>query len=153
MNLTKKQRLLYLVLWMAILSLVYWGLGNTSLAMPIVFSFGILCFLLSAFYVLVNGGIRPILGEDRRREEKAHQKYLKDKGALHPIKRRDKYRRFRVKKEADEVVKEEKPIAPRPNPLKIPEEKRVLLSQLLLVLVIPFYLIFFIDWLILTIFF
>ena len=152
MSFTKKKRLLYLVLWMAVLSLIYWGLGNTSLAMPTVFSFGVLCFLLSVLYVLVGGGIRPILEEDRRREEKVHQKYLKDKGVLHPVKRRDKYRRFRVKTE-EEPKKEDAPLPPRPNPLKIPEEKRVLFSQLLLVLVIPFYLIFFIDWLIVTIFF
>ena len=120
--------------------------------MPTVFSFGVLCFLLSVLYVLVGGGIRPILEEDRRREEKVHQKYLKDKGVLHPVKRRDKYRRFRVKTE-EEPKKEDAPLPPRPNPLKIPEEKRVLFSQLLLVLVIPFYLIFFIDWLIVTIFF
>jgi len=152
MHLTKKQRLFYLALWMSVLSLIYWGLGNTSLAMPVVFSFGILCLLLSVLYVLVNGGIRPIVEDDHRREEKAHQKYLKDKGALHPIKRRDKYRRFRVKTATDEP-REEAPPPPRPNPLKIPEEKRVLFSQLLLVLVIPFYLIFFLDWLIVTIFF
>lgn len=150
---TKKKRLLALLLWMAFLSLVYWGLGETDLFPVIMVSYALFSAVLSILYVLVNGGIRPILDEDRRREEKTHEKYLKDKGKLHPIKRRDRYRRFRKKKEGEETKKEERPLPPRPNPLKLPEEKRILLSQVLLVVVIPFYLIFLLDWVYATIFF
>ena len=76
---------------------------------------------------------------------RAREKYLKDKGKEHPIKKRDKYRRFTVKKDEEEKavdISEEK----SPNPLKIPEEKRAKVCQWLLLFVIPFYLIFLLDW-------
>ena len=150
---TKKKRLFSLIFVFALLSLIYWTLGNTSLAIPVVFTYGVLCLSLSVLYVLVNGGIQPILDDDRKREKKSRDKYLADKGKLHPIKRKDKYRRFRVKGNGEMVEKKaEEPTQPRPNPLKLSEEKRVLYSQILLVMVIPFYLIFLLDWLYVTIF-
>lgn len=152
MNFTPKKRLLALFFWTVILSAVYWGLGNTALAIPVMATFAVLCLVLSVFYIFVNGGIRPILDEDRRKEEKTREKYLQDKGKLHPVKRKDKYRRFRIKKEGISEKKEEIPLPPRPNPLKLPEEKRILLSQVLLVITVPFYLIFLLDWVIVTFF-
>lgn len=149
---TKKKRFVALGLWMLFLSLIYWGLGETELAPVILLSYAILCAFLSVFYVVLNGGIRPIVDEEHRKEESTREKYLKDKGRLHPIKRRDRYRRFRVKKEGEEQPAEKEPLPPRPNPLKLPEEKRILLSRLTLITVIPFYLIFLIDWLYATFF-
>ena len=150
MNFTKKKRLLALLVWTAFLSLIYWGLGNTSFTLPITYTYFGLCLVLSVLYVLVNGGIKPILAEDREKEERARKKYLADKGKSHPIKAREKYRRFTVKKEKAE--EEKAPPAPRPNPLGIPDEKRVLLGNILLVVLVPFYLIFLLDWIILNFF-
>ncbi|MBQ4037433.1 MAG: hypothetical protein IJC84_04835 [Clostridia bacterium] len=148
---TKKKRLVALLLWFSFLGAVYWGFGGTALTMPITVGYFVLCLLLSVLYILVNGGITPILQEDAEREARTREKYLADKGKMHPIKRRDKYRRFTVGKR-ERVPVEKTPIF-RPNLLHIPEEKRVPLSQILLVLLIPFYLIFILDWIILAIFF
>ena len=147
---TKKKRFLALLAWTLVLAAVYWGLANTALAIPVMATYGILCSVLSVFYIIVNGGMRPILDEDRRREARTREKYLKDKGTMHPIKRKDKYRRFRIKKDEEEQKKQEAPLPPHPNPLKLPEEKRILLSQVLLIITIPFYLIFLLDWVIVT---
>ena len=150
---TKKKRLFALISVFSLLAAIYWTLGNTSLAVPVVFTYGVLCFILSLLYVLVNGGIRPILEEDRRREAKSREQYLADKGKLHPIKRKDKFKRFRVKgKEKMEKKEEKVSVQPRPNPLKLSEEKRILYSQILLVTALPFYLIFLLDWVIVTLF-
>jgi len=151
MSFTKKKRLLVLLVWMAFLSAVYWGFGNTEYTVPITVSYFVLCLALSIAYLVVNGGIVPIIQEDRRREESVRKKYLADRAKEHPIKPKDKYRRFRIKK-AEECKEEEPDRSPHPNPLKLPEEKQVLLSQIILVLGIPFYVIFFLDWLILNIF-
>lgn len=153
MMFTKKKRLMVLILWTLILSFVYFTLGNTKFYLPVLSSYAIICLILSVLYVLVNGGIRPILDEDRKKEEKTRKKYLADKGKLHPIKRKDKFRRFQVKKE-QEIKREnsDKPELPRPNPLHINPQIRPLISQILLVTALPFYLIFIFDWLIVTIF-
>jgi hypothetical protein len=144
--LTKKKRVFILLGWMALLSAVYWGLGNTPLTLTVTYIYYVLCLLLSFAYLLVNGGIRPLLEQDREKEEKTREKYLADKGKMHPIKRRDKYRRFRIQPQEEQEAKPDRePLPPPPNPLHIPEEKRPLLSQILLLAVIPFYLIFMID--------
>ncbi len=140
---SKKKRLFGLAAWFLFLALIYWGFGNTPLTMPITVSYYILCFVLSILYVLICGGIRPILESDRKREEKSRKQYLRDKAKSHPIKRKEKYRRFRI---ASEEVSEKKELPPPPNLFHIPEEKRALLSQILLVATIPFYLIFLLDW-------
>lgn len=141
---SKKKRLGLLVLVFILFGAVYWGVGNTPFTLPVTYFYYALCLVLSVLYVLAAGGIRPILNEDKKREEKTREKYLKDKGKEHPIKRKDKYRRFTVKKEEETafVINEEK----APNPLKLPEEKRAKICQWLLVFVIPLYLIFLLDW-------
>ncbi len=151
MMFTKKRRLIVLLLWTGFLSLIYFSLGYTEFYLPVMTSYAIFCFVLSVLYVLVNGGLRPILDEDRKREAKSRKQYLLDKGKSHPIKRKDKYRRFRIVEEEKEK-EEPKEKLPTPNPLHIREELRPLISQILLVTVLPFYLIFLFDWLIVTIF-
>ncbi len=142
---SKRKRLGILVLVFILLGGIYWGLGNTPFTLPITYLYYAICLILSVLYVLAAGGIRPILNEDKKREERAREKYLKDKGKEHPIKKRDKYRRFTVKKDEEEKtvdIRKEK----SPNPLKIPEEKRAKVCQWLLLFVIPLYLIFLLDW-------
>ena len=147
MEFTKKKRLIFLLVWFGFLALVYWGFGNTALTMPITVSYYTLTLVLTVTYVLVNGGILPILEEDAKKEARVREKYLADKGKTHPIKRKDKYRRFTVGKR-EKPVTEETPIL-RPNPLRISEEKRRALTPILLVLLIPFYFILMIDWILL----
>lgn len=151
MNFTKKKRLLVLVVWTAFLSLIYWGFGNTEFTLPITYTYFGLCLVLSVLYVLVNGGIKPIMDSERKKEESTRKKYLADKAKSHPIKPKDKYRRFTVKKNENEQASDKEEI-PRPNPLGLPEEKRALLGNVLLVTLIPFYLIFLLDWILLNFF-
>ncbi|MBR2615694.1 MAG: hypothetical protein IKC69_03350 [Clostridia bacterium] len=148
---TKKKRLAALGLWMLFLSLLYWGLGETPVSPILMLAYALCCAALSVLYVLVNGGLRPILDEEKRKEESTREKYLRDKGKLHPIKRRDRYRRFRVKTEAPSE-EPAAPLPPRPNPLKLSDENRILYSHVILVTVIPFYLIFLLDWVYATFF-
>ncbi|MBQ3075496.1 MAG: hypothetical protein IJC26_05455 [Clostridia bacterium] len=151
---SKQKRLLILLGIFVVLGAVYWGVGGTWLTMPVTYLYYALCLILSVLYVLVAGGMRPIVEEDRRREEKSRKQYLADKGKLHPIKKRDKYRRFRIKKdgeeEAEPEAEEERP--PAPNLLNVPEEKRASLCTWLLLFAIPFYLIFLLDWIFLKFF-
>lgn len=145
--LTKKARFFILLVWTSVLAMIYWRLGETKYTMTVTYSYSALCFIFSVGYLLVSGGLQPILDKDREKEARTRKKYLADKGRLHPIKRKDKYRRFRIKSEEEKIlpVKEE-PDLPPPNPLKLPEHLQQLLSPLLLVLAVPFYLIFLIDW-------
>ena len=148
---SKKTRLVLLLAITLVLSAVYWGFGNTAYTLPITISYFVLCLLLSVAYLLVNGGLRPLMEEDRKREARSREKYLADKAKEHPVKPRDKYRRFRIKSEKEEKIEPERS-SPAPNPLGIPEEKRPLLSQILLVVTVPFYLIFMIDMILLKFF-
>ena len=120
----KSVRFLALILWGGVLALLYWGLGNTPWTLPITYSYFVLCLLLSLAYVLVSGGIRPLMARDRANEEKARKMYLADKAKSHPLKSKDKYRRFRIKPK-EEAPKAEEPLPTPPNPLHIPEEKRI----------------------------
>ncbi len=147
---SKKKRLLILVLLFILFGGIYWGVGNTPLTVPITYLYYALCLILSVLYVLAAGGIRPILDEDKKREEKTREQYLKDKAREHPIKKRDKYRRFTVKKEEEKTL--DLPVEKTPNPLNIPEEKRARICQWLLLFAIPFYLIFLLDWIYLRFF-
>ena len=142
---SKTKKLLILLAGFTVLGGVYWGVGGTRLTVPVTYIYYGVCLILSVLYVLVAGGLAPIAEEDRRREEKSRKQYLADKGKSHPIKRRDKYRRFRMKTEAqaDPLPAER---APAPNLLGIPEEKRGTVCTWLLLIVIPFYLIFLLDW-------
>lgn len=151
---TKTKKLLILLALFVVLGGIYWGAGRTSFTLPVTYVYYALCLILSVLYVFAAGGLRPIAEEDRRREEKSRKQYLADKGKLHPIKRRDKYRRFRIKsedaEEADTPAQEER--APTPNLLGIPEEKRGAVCTWLLLFAIPFYLIFLLDWIFLKFF-
>ncbi|MBE6713219.1 MAG: hypothetical protein E7580_06845 [Ruminococcaceae bacterium] len=150
---SKQKKLLILLGLFVVLGGIYWGLGSIVMNMTILYIYYALCMILSVLYILVAGGIRPIVDEDRRREEKSRKQYLADKGKLHPIKRRDKYRRFRVKGEGEEKISEEqREKEPAPNLLNIPEEKRPMLCTWLLLCVLPFYLILLIDWVFLKFF-
>lgn len=149
--LTKTQRLIALFVSFVFFAALYWGLGNTPYTVLIAKIYFFLCLILSVAYVLINGGITPILDQDREKEERVRKKYLADKGKLHPIKRREKYRRFHIKNEEDEPTPEPV-IRENPNPLKIPDSIRRPLVQILLVLVIPLYVIFMIDYFVLFFF-
>ena len=148
---SKKCRLLILFALLALFGGVYWGFGNTEYTVPITYAYYALCIILSVLYILVAGGIRPIAEEDRRREEKSRKQYLADKGKSHPIKRRDKYRRFRIKAEEEEKAVPEQ-LPPAPNPLGIPEEKRGKICTWILLIAIPLYVIFILDWIYLKFF-
>lgn len=150
---TKQKKLLILFSLFLVLGGIYWGMGATKFTLPVTYTYYALCMILSVLYVLAAGGLRPIVEEDQRREEKSRKQYLADKGKMHPIKKRDKYRRFRIKNDKGTTApQKEEERAPAPNLLNIPEEKRGKVCTWLLLCVIPFYLIFLLDWVFLKFF-
>ena len=150
---SSKKKILILLSIFIVLAGIYWGVGGTALTLPVTYTYYALCLILSVLYVLVSGGMAFIENEDRRREAKSRKQYLADKGKMHPIKKRDKYRRFRVKSENGQTLEpESEQTAPAPNLLNIPEEKRGSIGTWLLLCVIPFYLIFILDWIFLKFF-
>ncbi len=150
---SSKKKFLILLGLFILLGGIYWGVGGTALTLHVTYIYYALCLVLSVLYVLVSGGMTFIADEDRRREAKSRKQYLADKGKMHPIKKRDKYRRFRVKTEDGETPEhEQKEAPPAPNLLNIPEEKRGAVGTWLLLCVIPFYLIFILDWIFLKFF-
>ena len=150
---SSKKKLLILSGLFIVLGGIYWGFGGTKLTLPVTYTYYALCLVLSVLYVLVSGGLNFIADEDKRREAKSRKQYLADKGKMHPIKKRDKYRRFRIKTEDSQpAVSESEETRPAPNLLGIPEEKRKLAGTWLLLCVIPFYLIFILDWIFLKFF-
>lgn len=151
---SSKKKILILLSVFIVLAGIYWGVGGTALTLPVTYAYYALCLILSVLYVLVSGGLAFIADEDRRREDKSRKQYLADKGKMHPIKKRDKYRRFRIKTQGEEktCVPEPKERVPAPNLLGIPEEKRGIVGTWLLLFMIPFYLIFILDWIFLKFF-
>ena len=150
---TKTKKILILLSLFVVLGGIYWGMGGTRFTLPVTYAYYAICLILSVLYVLAAGGLRPIAEEDRRREEKSRKQYLADKGKLHPVKRRDKYRRFRITGEEEtELPAAEEKREPTPNLLGIPEEKRGAVCTWLLLFALPFYLIFLLDWIFLKFF-
>ena len=150
---SKKKRFLILLSSFVVLGGIYWGMGGTRYTLYVTYLYYALCLILSVLYVLAAGGLRPIAEEDRRREARSREQYLADKGKMHPVKRRDKYRRFRVKNQAEsEPVMQKTKNEPAPNLLNIPEGKREAVCTWLLLGAIPFYLIFLFDWIFLKFF-
>lgn len=137
---SKQKRLWILAGLFILLGGVYWGLGNTPLTVAVTYLYYALCLVLSILYVLVSGGIAPIPAREAEKKSCGEEKDMP-----HPVKKKDRYRRFTEKAEEKERS-EEKEEKPRPNVLKIPEEKRPLYCRILLLTVIPFYLIFLLDW-------
>lgn len=136
-----KWKLLILVLTFVLLGGLYWGVGNTPLTVPVTYLYYALCLVLSVLYLLVSGGLSPI--RPKKEEKKKGEPAL-----LHPVKKREKYRRFTVKKEEKPSVE----APPPPNPLNLSDKAREKWSTLLLLLTIPFYLIFLLDFLYLRFF-
>lgn len=141
-----KTKLLVLGITLLLLSASYWGFANTPYWEGIAYAYYILCFLLSVTFVLVSGGLAPVPTVEKGKKQKKDVKETK----AHRVKAREKYRI--LQKEREEAKQEallEKEKQPMPNLLHIPEEKRSFISQLLMCLIVPFYLIFLLDWLIL----
>ena len=150
---SSKKKLLILSGLFIVLGGIYWGFSGTKWTLTVTYIYYALCLVLSVLYVLVSGGLNFIADEDKRREAKSRKQYLADKGKMHPIKKRDKYRRFRIKTEDGQpAVSEPEQTRPAPNLLGIPEEKRGMIGTWLLLCVIPFYLIFILDWIFLKFF-
>ena len=141
---TKKARFLSLTVWTLFLSAVYWGFGNTEYTLPITYTYFAACMILTVSYFLVSGGLRPILEEEERREELSRKRYLAD-GKPHPFHKVKRAKKFKKKKEEAPIPYKKEPLPPAPNPLRIPEAKRPLISQILMVAGLPFYLIFMVD--------
>ena len=70
MKLNKTHKLIILILTTAILAAIYWGFGNTAFTMPITVVYFVLCLILTVAYILVNRGIKPMVGVLRKGDEK-----------------------------------------------------------------------------------
>lgn len=135
---SQKIRTLVLILNFILFGAVYWGLGNTRFTIGVTYVYYALTLILSVLYLLVAGGLRkPPLPKGKEREKR------ETKRDYHPVKRREKYKSFRIKEEKKEEKNEE---GLGPNFLKLPEEKRPLICHILLTFIIPLYGIFLFDW-------
>lgn len=139
---TKKHRIMLFLSSLLILSAIYFGFSFTPLTMPITIAYFVLCLVLSVLYVLVNGGIQPMRSSSEHKKDKNEAK-------PHAVKQRYRYRRFQSVAKKDGEPFE---ICDRPNPFKLSEEKRRYLAQTILLILVPIYLIFIADWILLKIF-
>lgn len=139
---SKTKKFLLLCLWLLILSFVYWGFGNTEYTMFITYAYFAVCLILSVLFVLVNGGFEPY---PKPKESPISLKPVPKH--IHPVKAKDRYRT--AEKPAPPRVSHEIPEPTRPNPLKIPEKHRYVVSQWVMILLLPFYVIFLLDWVLL----
>ena len=64
---TNRTKFLILLTIFAVLGGIYWGIGSIVMSMMMPKIYYVLCMVLSVFYILVAGGLRPIIDEDRRR--------------------------------------------------------------------------------------
>lgn len=139
MILSQKKRLLVLLVNFLVMSAVYWGFGNTPYTLWVTYFYYAACLILSVLYILVAGGLKspPLPAEKRTTKKKEKEKIY------HPVKKREKFRAFRVNEEEKEEKKEREL---GPNLLGISEEKRPGICIALLLFVIPLYFIFLLDW-------
>lgn len=136
-----KKRFLVLVLNFVLMASVYWGFGNTPFTLYVTYFYYAACLILSVLYVAVAGGLKsPPLPKSTVKNKKKEKEKI-----YHPVKKREKYRAFRVKEQKENVQKkEERELGP--NLLGIPEEKRPAICLSLILFVLPLYVIFLLDW-------
>lgn len=82
MRKTGRKTFLILVGWAAVLSVVYWGLSETSAAPFIAALYALAGTILFIFFLLVNGGFRPLQGEEEKRAFAQHQGELQPRKDL-----------------------------------------------------------------------
>ena len=59
---------LFLVIWTALLGVVYWGFGETPYSIPIATGYAVAATLLFVAFLLVNGGWRSLPDPDETKE-------------------------------------------------------------------------------------
>ncbi len=136
-----QKRLIFLTLNFLLFGSVYWGLGNTPYTVGVTYIYYALCLILSVLYVFVAGGLKspPLMKTEKKKKKKEKKKIY------HPVKQKEKYKAFKVEEKAKDGEKEEEREL-GPNLLHIPEEKRPIICHILLLIVLPLYVIFLLDW-------
>ncbi|MBP5289665.1 MAG: hypothetical protein J6Z79_07345 [Clostridia bacterium] len=131
----KKQTLktiLFLVLWTLVLGAVYWSFSETPYTLFVSAVYAVSAVVLFIFFLLVNGGWRPLRGEEEKRARLAREKDgSKEKKSAAPS--------------AD--------IPPRPDLFHLGAEKQERAARILLMTAAPFFFILAADYIYLHFFF
>ncbi|MPN49398.1 hypothetical protein SDC9_197019 [bioreactor metagenome] len=141
--------MLYLILWFVVVSAVYYTAVSLEFIWIVPIYIGIVC-VACVLFLLVNGGIGPIIKAEHKKEDTAHKKYVLDKSHQR-LSRRTKFRRFRLGSQvSDKTTQTEADIKTeaqeRPNPLSLDDMHRELYSKIILIIGIPVFIVFLIDY-------
>ncbi len=146
-TLTKKQTVLYLIIWFILVAAIYYlpvYLQNPAFSFAVMLLYAVLGILLFIVFLLVNGGVRPII--DKEHEKQLHNREEPDSPDCNKkAKKRSRYGNHNQSE--NDTLPAEKPQEPRFNPFHLDYGERVYYSKILLILLTPFILIFFIDYL------
>ncbi len=147
---TGVRTLIFLLIWFLIVEAVYYTCVSFYFE-QIVLVYIVLFSVSAVLFLLVNGGVRPLIAEEYKKEESVHKKYLADKRHENKSKRknrREKYKKYTVM-QADEARAREEEEIPRINIFKLSDEDRIFYTKLLLIFAIPLFLAVSIDYLLL----
>ena len=149
-KLTGAKILIPLLIWFLVVEAVYYACISFYFE-QIVLVYIVLFSAAAVMFLLVNGGVRPLIAEEHKKEESVHKQYLSDK--IHGNKnkrknRREKYKKYTVIQQDEKQAREEEEI-PRINIFKLSEEDRIFYTKLLLIFGIPLFLAVSIDYLLL----
>ena len=142
--------LVLLLVWFLIVEAVYYACISFYFE-QIVLVYIVLFSAAAVLFLLVNGGVRPLIADERKKEESVHKKYLADKRNENKNKRknrREKYKKYTVM-QPDEVKAKEEEKMPRLNIFNLSDERRIFYTKALLIFGIPLFLAVSIDYLLL----
>jgi len=148
-RITSSAALIMLAIWFIASEAIYYLCINLYFEEIVLIYIG--AFSLAAIlFLLVNGGVRPLIKDDKAKEERVHTRYLLDKRNENKNKRknrRDRFKRYTVTQSEEEasVVEE----IPRFNPFKLSDEDRVFYTKALLIFGVPLLLTVFVDYILL----
>lgn len=129
--------LVALLVWTAVLGGIYFGFGDTPYTVLLTGAYAVAAVILAVFFLLVNGGMRPLPSTEKLRAAKLERERKEEKKSLHPPKHR---------RSVPEEKEEPDPYPPRPDLFHLGEEGQERAARILLILAAPFFLILVADW-------
>ena len=140
-KITGVRTLIYLVIGFAVSMAVYYLCIRAYFEYIIPIYIGITA-VLAVLFVLVNGGIRPIIKNEIKKEETVHKRYLADKLRSEKFRKTKKLEKAKYSLKEQEEPEEE----PRPNPLGLDDTRREYYSKLILIAAVSLLLVLFVDY-------
>ena len=123
--------ILFLVLWTLILGVVYWTFAETEYTLFVSAVYAVCATVLFIFFLLVNGGLRSLYGEEKKRAALARETAKLDGKGKSP----------------------ETEAPPRPDLFHLGAEKQEKAARILLMTAAPFFFILAADYIYLHFFF